>query len=77
MFWALPLIEAWVRLITVMSGCSRRNFAARFKEQKWPLNVLVNNAGANYKKRWFTPEGIVGLCQVGLICPAVQMRLLT
>ncbi|KAK9867470.1 hypothetical protein WJX84_002915 [Apatococcus fuscideae] len=80
--------EAWIRLqhpgcdvqlgpkLDMSSLASIRNFAARFKEQKWPLNVLVNNAGANYKKRWFTPEGIVGLCQTNYLGPFALTRLL-
>ncbi|KAK9820704.1 hypothetical protein WJX74_009939 [Apatococcus lobatus] len=80
--------EAWIRSqhpgcdvqlgpkLDMASLASIRNFAAQYKEQKWPLNILVNNAGANYRKRWFTPEGIVGLCQTNYLGPFALTRLL-
>jgi len=41
-----------------------RAFAGAVGGRDRPLHVLVNNAGANYLPRGFTPEGVCTLAQV-------------
>ncbi|PSC74044.1 short-chain dehydrogenase [Micractinium conductrix] len=55
---------------------SVRRFAAAYKKKHRELHVLVNNAGTNYLERWFTPEGVGGLCQVNYLGPYTLTRLL-
>ncbi|KAL4419578.1 hypothetical protein ABPG77_003604 [Micractinium sp. CCAP 211/92] len=55
---------------------SVRAFAAAYKKRHRHLHCLVNNAGTNYTKRWFTPEGVGGLCQVNYLGHYVLTRLL-
>ncbi len=43
---------------------SVRAFAGAVGGRDRPLHVLVNNAGANYLPRGFTPEGVCTLAQV-------------
>ena len=39
-------------------------FVDLFQRQRLPLHILVNNAGAAYKREWYTAEGVGGLAQV-------------
>ncbi|KAK9804909.1 hypothetical protein WJX72_011450 [[Myrmecia] bisecta] len=55
---------------------SIRKFAAAYQEQRRPLHILVNNAGANIKSKWHTPEGIAGLVQINYLGPYALTRLL-
>ena len=43
---------------------SIRAFATAYKQQKRPLHVLINNAGANYMSEGSTANGIPLLTQV-------------
>ena len=43
---------------------SIHSFAENYRRQGWPLHLLVNNAGAAYKREWYTEEGVAGLTQV-------------
>ena len=43
---------------------SIRAFATAYRQQKRPLHVLVNNAGANYMSEGSTADGIPLLTQV-------------
>lgn len=55
-----------------------RRFAAWWGEQGHPLDVLVNNAGANFMGivPWHTNQGVAGLPQVNFLGPFVLTRLL-
>ncbi|KAL4459097.1 hypothetical protein ABPG75_013962 [Micractinium tetrahymenae] len=55
---------------------SVRSFAAAYKKRHRRLDCLVNNAGTNYTKPWFTPEGVGGLCQVNYLGHYALTRLL-
>ena len=37
---------------------SVRSFAAAWDAEQRPLHILVNNAGTNYDKEEYTPEGV-------------------
>lgn len=41
-----------------------RKFVEVYKSQQLPLHILVNNAGAAYRREWYTAEGVAGLVQV-------------
>lgn len=39
-------------------------FVDLYQRQRVALHILVNNAGAAYKREWYTAEGVGGLAQV-------------
>lgn len=43
---------------------SIHRFVELYQAHNLPLHVLVNNAGAAYKKEWYTSQGVGGLAQV-------------
>ena len=43
---------------------SIHKFVDTYRQQRYPLHLLVNNAGAAYRREWYTPEGVAGLTQV-------------
>ena len=49
---------------------SIRAFAKAYRAQGLSCHILINNAGANNLKEFFTSEGVFGLPQVGLLCRA-------
>lgn len=56
---------------------SVHNFAAAYKSNKWPLHVLINNAGTNHwGEPFYTKQGIGGLCQVNHLGAYTLTRLL-
>ncbi|CAK0787703.1 hypothetical protein CVIRNUC_010925 [Coccomyxa viridis] len=55
---------------------SIRAFATAYRQQKRPLHVLINNAGANYMSEGCTADGIPLLTQVNYVGPYVLTRLL-
>jgi len=46
---------------------SIHNFVNQYRQQRYPLHILVNNAGAAYRREWYTEEGVAGLTQARLI----------
>lgn len=55
---------------------SIHSFAENYRRQGWPLHILVNNAGAAYRREWYTEEGVAGLTQVNYHGPYTLSRLL-
>lgn len=53
-----------------------RSFVKEFEKQDLPLHILVNNAGANFSKPWYTAEKVTGLVQVNYLGAFALTRLL-
>lgn len=53
---------------------SVRAFADAYRKSGKGLDVLINNAGANYCKESYTPEGVGALCQVNYLGPYALTR---
>ena len=53
---------------------SIHRFVSHYRQQKYSCNILVNNAGAAYRREWYTDEGVAGLTQV---CLNLNARTLT
>lgn len=45
---------------------SIHEFVSHYRHQKYLCHILVNNAGAAYRREWYTEEGVAGLTQVSL-----------
>ena len=45
---------------------SIHRFVSQYCQQKYSCHILVNNAGAAYRREWYTEEGVAGLTQVCL-----------
>lgn len=43
---------------------SIHNFVNTYRQQGHQLHLLINNAGAAYRREWYTDEGVAGLTQV-------------
>lgn len=43
---------------------SIHSFVNTYRQQGYPLHLLINNAGAAYRREWYTDEGVAGLTQV-------------
>ncbi|XP_075265339.1 uncharacterized protein LOC142357670 [Convolutriloba macropyga] len=55
---------------------SVREFVQQYEKLGKPLNILVNNAGANFSRPWKTAEEVTGLVQVNYLGAFALTRLL-
>mmetsp|Transcript_34065 Transcript_34065/g.96543 ORF Transcript_34065/g.96543 Transcript_34065/m.96543 type:complete len:345 (+) Transcript_34065:213-1247(+) len=55
---------------------SIRAFVRQYEKKGKPLNILINNAGANFNRPWKTPEDVTGLVQVNYLGAFALTRLL-
>ncbi|GAB4813415.1 hypothetical protein N2152v2_000461 [Parachlorella kessleri] len=63
--------------LDLASQRSVRRFAQEWAGGGRPINILVNNAGANHHgEPWHTEDGVGGLCQVNYLGPYTLTRLL-
>ena len=56
---------------------SIHNFVSQYRKQNLPLHILVNNAGAAYRREWYTEEGVAGLTQVCLRLTSKMLLLIS
>lgn len=62
--------------LDLTSQASVAAFAAEYRAKKWPLHVLVNNAGMLYEGEPWMVDGIAGPAQVNYLGPFTLTRLL-
>lgn len=55
------------QLIKHPSTVPCRKFASAYQQQRRPLHILVNNAGANYLPESYTEAGVGMLCQASYL----------
>lgn len=50
--------------LDLANPASIHSFVNTYRQHGYPLHLLINNAGAAYRREWYTDEGVAGLTQV-------------